>query len=76
VHTIFRVEFGVHVPEDSVASMVTGITSHGLLSREGNSRRYVIDVQRPARAAKLKEDLQSWERYGFLKWQAQPQVED
>jgi len=76
VHTIFRVEFGVHVPEDSIASMVTGLNSHGLLRRDGKSRRYVVDVQRPARAATLKKQLQSWESYGFLTYQAQEQTED
>ena len=76
MRTIFRVEFGVHVPEDSIASMVTGLTSHGLLSRDPNSRRYLVDVQRPARAAALQKQLQSWERYGFLTWQAQKQIEN
>lgn len=76
MHTIFQVEFGVHVPEDSIASMVTGLNSHGQLSRDANSRRYLVDVQRPARAAALKEQLQSWERYGFLTWQAQKQTEN
>jgi DNA-binding IclR family transcriptional regulator len=76
VHTIFHVEFGVHVPADSIASMVTGLNSHGLLSRDGDSRRYSVDVHRPARAAALKKQLQSWESYGFLTWQANKSTED
>lgn len=76
MHTIFHVEFGVHVPADSIASMVTGLNTHGLLSRDGDSRRYLVDVQRPAHAAVLEKQLQSWEGYGFLTWQAHKSTED
>ncbi len=76
MHTIFQVQFGVHVPEDSIACMAGGLASHGLLRRDGKSRRYVVDVQRPARAATLKKELQRLESYGFLTYQAQEQSED
>jgi hypothetical protein len=70
VRTIFHVEFGVHVPADSIASMVTGLGSHGLLRRDGDSRRYLIDVPRPARAVAMKKQLRGYQSYGFLTWQA------
>jgi hypothetical protein len=70
------VEFGVHVPEDSIASMVTGLASNGVLRRDGDSRRYLVDVQRPARAVALEKQLQNWESYGFLTYQAQKGGED
>jgi hypothetical protein len=76
VRTIFHVEFGVHVPADSIASMVTGLGSNGLLRRDGESRRYLIDVPRPARAANLKKQLRGYESYGFLTWQAHESAED
>ena len=56
--------------------MAGGLASHGLLRRDGKSRRYVVDVQRPARAATLKKELQRLESYGFLTYQAQEQSED
>jgi hypothetical protein len=67
---IFRVEFGVHVPEPSISSMVTGLNMYGLLSRDRSPRSYLVDVQRPAKAAALEKQLQAWESYGFLAWQA------
>ena len=70
MHTIFHIEFGLHVPADSIASMLTGLGSNGVLRQNGDSRRYLIDIPRPARAAALKETLRGYESYGFLTWQA------
>lgn len=68
MRSLFHVEFGLHVPEDSIASMVTGLGAHGLVKQEERSRTYLVEVLRPSKAAALRTRLKKWESYGFLRW--------
>jgi hypothetical protein len=56
--------------------MVSGLASNGLLRRDGNSRRYLVEAPRPARTVALEKQLRNWESYGFLTYQAQKQTGD
>ena len=67
---IMHVNFAVHVPPDSVASMVAWLGSCATVRAMGDSqRRYVVTVQRPSVMAHLERRLAEWEKYGFLSWQ-------
>jgi DNA-binding IclR family transcriptional regulator len=74
--TIFQIEFGLHVPPDSIDSMLTGMASNGLLRREGESRRYTVDVPRRARAESLEKQLKGYASYGFLTFQVKRKKND
>lgn len=66
---VLRVDFGVHVTEDSIGSMVTGLGAYGLVHRDHlNTRCYTVELLRPAKWVNLKKQLTKWESYGFLQW--------
>jgi hypothetical protein len=66
---VLRVNFGIHVAENDIASMVSGIGAYGLVRRdESDSRSYTVTTVRSGKAAGLKKQLASWESYGFLRW--------
>lgn len=66
---MLRVDFGVHVAEDSIRSMVTGLNAYGLVRRDHvNSRCYTVELLRPAKWVNLKKQLTLWDSYGFLQW--------
>jgi len=67
---IVHVTFGAHVPLDSVASMVTGLSSCATVRATDDSQRgYIVTVQRPSAMAHVERRLAEWEKYGFLTWQ-------
>jgi hypothetical protein len=67
---IVHVTFGVHVPLDSVASMVTALGACAVVRATDDSQRdYVVTVQRPSAMAHIERRLAEWEKYGFLTWQ-------
>lgn len=64
-----HVTFGTHVPLDSVASMVTVLSSCGTVSATDDTQLcYIVTVQRPSVMAHLERRLAQWEKYGFLSW--------
>ncbi|HVN22504.1 MAG TPA: hypothetical protein VMT71_00935 [Syntrophorhabdales bacterium] len=67
-NTYFVIEFGVHVPEDSLSSIITGIGAYGNVSANSQPNQYEVEVLRKSNVLKLKQRLLEWERYGFLKW--------
>ena len=66
--TYFTIKFGVHVPESSVTSMVSGINSFGILLDTGKPYTYELEIIKESKVNELKQRLLEWERYGFLKW--------
>jgi hypothetical protein len=64
----FFVEFGVHVPKDSVSSIVSGIGAYGNVTSISQYAQYEVEVFRESNIPKLKQRLLEWDRYGFLKW--------
>jgi hypothetical protein len=69
VERVVHVTFDIHVPLDSVASMVTGFSPCGTVRATDETRRcYVITVRRPSAMAHLQRRLAQWEKYGFLSW--------
>ena len=68
-HTV-QVDFGIHVAEDIVGSMVTGLGAAGIVHQDpADARRFIVEVLRPAKLAYLKQELSRWEAYGFLRWE-------
>ena len=66
---VVHVTFGIHVPLDSVASMVTGFRPCGVVrATDDTQRNYVVTVHRPSVMAHLERRLAQWEKYGFLSW--------
>ena len=61
-------EFGQHVPRDSLASMVTGIAVYGNVIESASGRQFEVMVFRPSNLPELKRELTKWELYGFLRW--------
>lgn len=74
--TIFHVVFGIHVPQPSVTSMASQLSSYGLMRRDPNTRKYAVNVQRAAKAETLRKQLHDWEQYGFLTWQTDEKEKD
>ena len=67
---IVHVTFGVHVPLDRVASMVTALGACAMVRATDDSQRgYVVTVQRPSAMAHIERRLAEWEKYGFISWQ-------
>ena len=64
----FTIEFGVHVPKESVTSMASSLNYYGNISDKSNDQIYEVEVFREAKAKELKQRLLEWDRYGFLKW--------
>ncbi len=66
---VLRVEFGIHVTDDSVGSMVTGLGAAGLVHQDhADPRCYIVEITRLAKFGHLKKELVRWEAYGFLRW--------
>lgn len=66
---VLRIDFGVHVAEESIGSMVTGLGACGLVRQDPtDSRCYIVEILRSGKWAKLKKQLRQWESYGFLQW--------
>jgi hypothetical protein len=67
---IVHVTFAVHVPLDSVASMVAALGACAMVRATDDSQRgYVVTVQRPSAIAHVERRLAEWEKYGFISWQ-------
>jgi hypothetical protein len=64
----FRIQFGLHVPADRVAGMVSGIAAYGNITAEAD-RKYSVEVLRASRLPSLRKRLVNWDRYGFLTWE-------
>lgn len=71
--TYIKIEFGIHVPESSISSIVTGIASYGNIQEGASHLCLVVEVFRKSSVEKLKKRLLEWERYGFLRWQVSTQ---
>lgn len=69
--SVLSVEFAEHVPEDSKASMVSGLAAYGNVTQGSSARHFTVVIFRRSRLLKLREQLTSWERYGFLHWSEQ-----
>jgi hypothetical protein len=67
---IVRITFGVHVPLDSVGSMVTGLGGNGSVHAVDETQRvYEVKVLREGRLPYLKKQLILWEQHGFLTYE-------
>lgn len=64
----FVVKFAEHLPLDKVAGMVSGIAAYGNVKQSDDVRTFVVKIFRPSKRQGLKDQLTSWERYGFLRW--------
>jgi len=66
---VLRIDFGIHLAEDSVGSMVTGLGAYGLVHQDHTDNRcYIVELLREGRWTKLNKQLTQWESYGFLRW--------
>lgn len=62
------VKFAEHLPLDKVAGMVSGIAAYGNVEQSEDARTFVVNIFRPSKLQGLKDQLTSWEQYGFLRW--------
>ena len=63
------ITFAEHLPADRVAGMVGGIAAYGNVDSTDNPHQFTVRVFRAGKLPRLKKQLQSWETYGFLRWQ-------
>jgi hypothetical protein len=65
--TALLVVFAEHVSLPRVAGMLSGIEAYGSVA-ESAPRTFEVRVHRRSQLSSLREQLVSWERYGFLRW--------
>jgi len=63
------ITFSAHVCTARRDGMTTGIAAYGMLASDP-SCHVSVEVTRPAKLDKLKQQLTAWERHGFLVWRA------
>jgi hypothetical protein len=62
------VEFPVHSPADRIASLASGIAAYGNVRQGASPLELHVTVFRMSKLPKLKDQLTTWEAYGFLRW--------
>ncbi len=65
-----KITFSQHVPQDKIASMVSGIAAYGNGTADSSDRIFIIEVFRLSKLPKLQKELHALEKYSFLRWQA------
>jgi len=69
VERVVEINFGVHVPLDQVASLVTGFGACGLVrALDDTQRNYAVTVRRAGAIEYLETLLARGERHGWLAW--------
>jgi hypothetical protein len=63
------VEFPEHLSGSRIDGLVTGIAAYGNVAEAEHPRTYRVSVFRASKLPELEQQLVSWERYGFLRWQ-------
>ena len=67
---LLHVTFGVHVPEDSMRSLLTGLGAAGnVRAMDKTNRQYEVTVLHEAHVPHLQKKLLQWEQYGFLRYE-------
>jgi hypothetical protein len=67
---IVHISFGVHVPLESVASMVSALGACGMIrATDDDQRSHLVTVTSLAKMEYLETQLVKWEQYGFLKYE-------
>jgi hypothetical protein len=70
VERIVRITFGVHVPSDSIGSMLTGLGGNGSVRAVDETQRvYEVKVLRVGRLPSLEKQITQWEQHGFLTYE-------
>jgi hypothetical protein len=62
------VNFEVHVPEDSIQSMISGIAAYGFVGDTENDLEFKVEVFKESKLPQLSKLLTRWENYGKLTW--------
>jgi len=66
---VVEINFGVHVPLDQVASLVTGFGVCGLVrALDGTQRNYAVTVRRAGAMEYLETQLARGEKHGWFTW--------
>jgi len=66
---VVEINFGVHVPLDQVASLVTGFGVCGLVrALDGTQRNYAVTVRRAGAMEYLETQLARGEKHGWFNW--------
>jgi hypothetical protein len=66
---VVEINFGVHVPLDQVASLVTGFGVCGLVrALDDTQRNYAVTVRRAGAMEYLETQLARGEKYGWFTW--------
>ena len=69
VERVVEINFGVHVPLDQVASLVTGFGACGLVrALDDTQRNYAVTVRRAGAMEYLETLLARGERHGWFAW--------
>jgi hypothetical protein len=69
VEQVVEINFGVHVPLDQVASLVTGFSACGLVrALDDTQRNYAVTVRRAGAMEYLETQLARGERQGWFAW--------
>jgi hypothetical protein len=69
VERVVEINFGVHVPLDQVASLVTGFSACGLVrALDDTQRNYAVTVRRAGAMEYLETQLARGERQGWFAW--------
>jgi len=64
-----KVTFSQHIPQDKIASMVSGIAAYGNVTADSSDRIFIVEVFRLSKFPKLQKKLHDLEQYGFLRWE-------
>jgi hypothetical protein len=70
VERVVNITFAVHVPLDSVGSMLTGLGGSGSVrALDETQRRYEVRLLREGRLPWLEKQLTRWEQHGFITYE-------
>ena len=62
------VAFPEHMPSSQIDALVTFMAAYGNVAEAEQPRSYTVSVLRASKLPRLEEQLDVWERYGFLRW--------
>ena len=65
----YIVDFGEHVANKSLDSMLSGLDACGDVLPGSSEREFVVRVYRPSNTDWLKQQLVQWDVHGFLRWE-------
>jgi hypothetical protein len=70
---VIEINFGVHVPLDKVATLVTGFEACGLVrALDDTQRNYAVTVRRAGAMEYLETQLARGVKEGWFAWRAAP----